>query len=136
MQKKSFLVLTQPSPTLKTSIFCLIDSSCLSMDWRSILIFMHLQKFDIMRKSSICSLMLEHDIARPFQCNIILCYTYDLMYSINHVACNVNNYFELTCIKLPWDNVKIRNVNSDQYPVGTRESNTGLYKITNDNESE
>ena len=41
------------------------------------------------------------DITRPFQCNIILYHAYDLMYSINHVACNVNNYFELTCIKLP-----------------------------------
>ena len=46
------------------------------------------------------------DIARPFQCNIIPYHAYDLMYSINHVGCNVNNYFELTCIKLPWDKCK------------------------------
>ena len=58
------------------------------------------------------------------------------MYSIHHVACNVNNYFELTCMELPWEDVNIRNVNNDQYPAGTWESNTGLYKITNDNDSE
>ena len=41
------------------------------------------------------------DITQPFQYNIIPYHTYDLMYSIHHVACNVNNYFELTCIELP-----------------------------------
>jgi hypothetical protein len=50
------------------------------------------------------------------------------MYSLHHVACNVNNYFELTCIELPWEDVNIGNVDNDQYPAGTRESNTGLYK--------
>ena len=60
--------------------------------------------------------------------NVKLSHAYDLIYSIYHVAWNVNNYFDLTCIKLPWENVNIRNVDNDQYPVGTRESNTGLYK--------
>ena len=50
------------------------------------------------------------------------------MYLIHHVGCNVNNYFELTSIELPWENVNIRNVKNYQYPVGTPRSNTGLYK--------
>ena len=48
------------------------------------------------------------------------------------MACNVNNYFELTCIELPGENVNIRNRRNDQYPFVTPRSNTGLYKITND----
>ena len=52
------------------------------------------------------------DITRPFQCNIILHHAYDLMYSIYHVACNVNNCLGLTCIELPWEDVNIRNVNT------------------------
>ena len=67
-------------------------------------------------------------MTRPFQCNIILYHAYDIMYLINHVACNVNNHFELTRIELPWENVNIRNVKNYQYPVGTPRSNTGLYK--------
>ena len=69
-----------------------------------------------------------NDIKWPFQCNIISWHAYGLMYSIHHVACNVNNYFELTYIELPWENVNIRNVKNDQYPFVAPRSNTRLYK--------
>ena len=37
------------------------------------------------------------------------------MYSIHHVACNVNNRFELTYNELPWGNVNIRHTRRLQY---------------------
>ena len=75
----------------------------------------------------------QGEITRSFQCNIITQHAYNLMYLIHHVACNVNNYFGLTCIKLPWENVNIRNMRRPQYPFVAPRSNTGLYKITNPN---
>ena len=43
-----------------------------------------------------------YDVMRPFQCNMITQHAYDLMYSMYHVACNINNHSALTYEEPPW----------------------------------
>ena len=78
------------------------------------------------------AIKIQTDITRPFQCNTITQHAYNLMYSIHHLACNVNNYFGLTRNEPPWKR-KQPDTRRLQYPLNTLRSNIGIYK---DNEHE